>query len=87
MSKDITTLTDLHSAAPFTYVETYYDIENCSSDPFVFQEWRTVYVGGSTYPGKTATITVETNTLVTYTFPDLILTLLHPGAIILMVCP
>jgi hypothetical protein len=66
---------------PFSYVETYSDITGCSTRPFIFTEWRTAYVGASTYPALAATVALITDgsVYVTYNYPDLILTALTPG--------
>jgi hypothetical protein len=86
--QNLTTLTDLHATTAFTYVETYYDITDCETAPFIYTEWRTAYVRGSSYPGDTVTITLQSgNTFVTYTFPDLRVTLLQPGDTMIMVSP
>src|SRR5277367_486782 len=82
----MTTLTDLRSAVPFTYVEPFSNIVGCSTSPFVWVEWRTIYVSGTAYPANTATITMdETNTMVTYTFSSLYLSDLYPGEVLFMV--
>jgi len=84
--QNLTTFTDLRATTAFTYVETYYNITDCDTSPFIFTEWRTAYVRGSTYAGNTVTITLQSgNTFVTYTFPDLIVTLLQPGDTVIMV--
>jgi hypothetical protein len=87
-SQNLTTLTDLRETTALTYVETYYNITDCETSPFIYTEWRTAYVRDSTYPGNTVTITLQSaNVLVSYTFPDLILTLLQPGDTVIMVFP
>lgn len=85
-SQDPTTLINLNLNAPFTYVETYRNIINCSATPSTTIEWRTAYLGKSQYPGNTVTYTLQISTLlVTYIFPSLIVTLLSPGEVITMV--
>lgn len=54
--------------------------------PLTWTEWRTAYVRGTPYPGDTVTVTLQfSDTEVTYSFPDLILTILQPGDEITMV--
>jgi hypothetical protein len=48
-------------------------------------EWRTAYVSGTAYLGVTESALISTLTYITYTFPQLILTLLRPGDIITQV--
>lgn len=50
-------------------------------------EWRTAVVGRSTYPADVATVILLADgfTHVTYTSPDLILTLLEPGEVMFQV--
>jgi len=79
-------LTDLRFPVPFTYVEPFSNIVGCSTSPFVWVEWRTIYASGTAYPAETVTISmVETNTMVTYTFSNLYLTDLSPGEVLFMV--
>jgi hypothetical protein len=65
-------------------VETYSDafMSNCSASPEIITEWRTAYVNGQAYPGLAVTGTISSPTWLTYTFPELILTLLQPGDVI-----
>jgi hypothetical protein len=48
-------------------------------------QWRTAYVNGQTYPAETVTATISGPTSLTYTYPQMLLTLLHPGAVITQV--
>jgi hypothetical protein len=54
----------------------------CSTNPEIITEWRTAVVNGVTYPGETVSATISGPTSLTYTFPQLILTLLKPGDVI-----
>ena len=68
-------------------MESFVDVD-CSTDPLVWTEWRTAVVRGTSYSGNTVTNSLGvSDTAATYTFPDLILTILEPGDQITMVGP
>jgi hypothetical protein len=58
---------------------------DCSAIPVTMTQWRTAYVNDRTYPGETVVPTISGPTSVTYTFPQLLLTMLQPGAVITQV--
>ena len=88
-SQQLTTLSDLRQPVPFTLVETDLSLaSDCSTSPITQTQWRTAYLRGTEYPGNgfVATFSQPGGTVyISYVFPDLILTLLHPGDIISMV--
>jgi hypothetical protein len=89
MSQDLTTLSNLDIDAPFTYVETFSSpAADCQTDPATVTEYRTAYVNGETYYALAVSYTLQVPTLTfyrTYTYPNLILTLLNPGDVIYQV--
>jgi hypothetical protein len=58
---------------------------DCSVSRSAITEWWTAYVNGQTYRVETVTATIFGPTFLTYTFPQLLLTLLQPGAVIIQV--
>lgn len=76
---------------PFTYVETVSSFSDCTAAPYTGVEWRTAYVGDSTFTANTVTfILSEADTYVgsvfiSYVYPDMILTILEPGQTIIQV--
>lgn len=58
---------------------------DCSTSPIAITEWRTAFVNGQGYLGNTVTATIFGPTLLTYTFPQLLLTALQPGVVITQV--
>jgi hypothetical protein len=60
----------------------------CALDPTAFTRWKTAYVDGATFTAYTVTATFTGPTHFTYIFPDLILTMLTPGELMIQVpCP
>jgi hypothetical protein len=83
-------LSNLDVVAPFTYVETYSSpAADCATDPGTVTQSRTVYVNGNSYLALVRSFTIQfpTTFYCTYTYPDLILTLLSPGDVIVEVFP
>lgn len=82
-----TTLNDLLVPTPFTNVEQY-DVLNtsCSTGTVTVTVSRTAWIGNAFYPADIETFTVSFfNTTITYTYPQLLLTLLRPGDLITLV--
>jgi hypothetical protein len=69
-------------------VETFTNVASaCSVSPFTQTLWRTAIVQGTMYPAivTTQTFAQPGTTSITYTFPDLLLTMLTPGELITLV--
>ena len=85
----LSTLSDLNLDGPFTYVETFSSpAPDCATDPATVTEWRTAYIDETAYYALPTSYTLQVVTetfYVTYTYPDLILTLLKPGDVIYQV--
>ena len=84
---DLTGLSDLRTATPLTYVETLV-VSGCGSTPYSFTEWRTAYVSGTPYPALAAVtqIPAPSGTVeITFTYANLLMTMLQPGDTILVV--
>ena len=60
-------------------------MSGCSTSPTVYTRWKTAYVNGETFPGNTVIATITGPTHFTYIFPDLLLTMLTPGELMIQV--
>jgi hypothetical protein len=67
-------------------VETFYNVPSaCVTGPATVTEWRTMWLSGSGYPAAGVSYTIPSDTLVTYTFQELLLILLKPGDVLTQV--
>jgi len=67
-------------------VETFFDVPSvCVTGPATVTEWRTMWLSGSGYAAEGVPYTIPGDTLVTYTFQELVLTLLKPGDVLTQV--
>jgi hypothetical protein len=84
-----TDLTDLRSPTPFVYVETY-SVSSCANNPTSFWVGVAAYVSTTLFTppdDMDLTFSDQSTVLVSWTFPQLIVTILTPGEEIEMVVP
>jgi hypothetical protein len=83
-----TTLSDLRFATTFAYQCTI-TATGCPGTPFTYTEYRTAFVDGNTYPALAASTVVPASqsgtVMLDFTFPNLPLSSLTPGELIIMV--
>jgi hypothetical protein len=80
-------LTDLRSAVPMTFIESV-ALASCAAVKTTATVYATIYVSGTAYPADKSeeyVMGVATTGLVTWEFPQLILTNLVPGEIATLV--
>jgi hypothetical protein len=80
-------LSDLREIVPFTY-DYDFSQTGCGTTSYEFTEVRTAYVRGTSYlglPGSAVIASPSGATCITFTFPELLLTLLTPGDIMTVV--
>jgi hypothetical protein len=79
-------VTDLRSATPFTYVETYYATD-CDALTMEYTVSYTAQLQMTNYiaPSEVATIGPSSLAYVTYTFPELTVSALRPRDVLTMV--